>query len=62
MGQTTFEIAANIKWPARGIPSDQFPPHQKWFAIGETLARLFYLWGKSQLEWRAAGETFRYSA
>lgn len=49
-GRTAFEIAAKIKWSARGTPFDQFPPHQKWFAMGETLAHLDYLLKQGEIE------------
>lgn len=42
-GSTAFEIAGLITWSARGLGWTQFPPHQKWFAMGETLAHLRYL-------------------
>jgi len=42
-GSTAYEIAGRITWSARGLGWEQFPPHQKWFAMGETLAHLDYL-------------------
>ena len=59
-GQTAFEIAAKIKWSARGTPFHQFPPHQKWFAMGETLAHLYHLREKGQVERQMIDGTFRY--
>lgn len=40
---TAYQIAGMITWSARGLGWEQFPPHQKWFAMGETLAHLRYL-------------------
>lgn len=42
-GATAYQIAGMITWSARGLGWEQFPPHQKWFAMGETLAHLKYL-------------------
>lgn len=46
---TAYEIAGLIRWSARGLPWAEFPPHQKWFAMGETLAHLVYLTDKGQI-------------
>lgn len=42
-GSTAYELAGNITWSARGLEWEAFPPHQKWFAMGETLAYLYFL-------------------
>lgn len=42
-GSNGDAIASKIRWSARGKTWDMFPPHQKWFALGETLAHLYYL-------------------
>ena len=42
-GLDAYSIAAQIRWSARGRPWTAFSPHQTWFAIGETLAHLYYL-------------------
>lgn len=42
-GSTVYQIAGMITWAARGLGWEQFPPHQKWFVMGETLAHLRYL-------------------
>ena len=39
-----------ITWSARGLGWEQFPPHQKWFAMGETLAHTLYLSAFNQSE------------
>ena len=42
-GLNADQIASKISWSARGKSWAEFPPHQKWFAMGETLAHLYYL-------------------
>lgn len=48
-GSTAYDIAGKIKWSAQGLGWEAFPPHQRWFAMGETLAHLSYLTEKEQL-------------
>lgn len=38
-----YSIAAQMTWKIRARNWDEFPPGQKWFAFGETLAHLDYL-------------------
>lgn len=33
---TACQLAGLISWSARGLGLEQFPPRQKWFAMGET--------------------------
>lgn len=40
---TAYQIAGRITWSARGLGWERFPPPQKWFAMGETLAHLRWL-------------------
>lgn len=42
-GSTAYELAGKITWSMRGLKWGEFPPHQQWFAMGETLAHLYYL-------------------
>lgn len=42
-GYSAYDIAGQITWSTRGIGWENFPPHQRWFAMGETLAHLDYL-------------------
>lgn len=59
-GSTAYQIAGLITWSARGLGWDQFPPHQKWFAMGETLAHLQYLTDHGRIL-RAGGDgLYRY--
>lgn len=41
--KTAYELAGNITWSARGLKWGQFSAQQKWFAMGETLAHLYFL-------------------
>lgn len=47
-GATAYQIAGMITWSARGLGWERFPPHQKWFAMGETLAHLRHLCAHGQ--------------
>lgn len=40
---TAYDIAPHLTWSMRGKKWPDFPPTQKWFALGETLAHLEYL-------------------
>ena len=42
-GQTAYEIAGQMSWSIRTKNWEEFPPGQKWFAMGEALAHLDYL-------------------
>lgn len=42
-GQTAYEIAGQMSWSIRTKNWDEFPPGQKWFAMGEALAHLDFL-------------------
>lgn len=48
-GSTAYQLGGLISWSARGLGWEQFPPHQKWFAMGETLAHLDYLTNRKQI-------------
>jgi len=42
-GLTAYQIAGKMHWDIRFESWEQFPPSQKWFAVGETLAHIDYL-------------------
>lgn len=42
-GATAYEIAGKMSWKIRADSWEEFPPGQKWFAFGETLAHLDHL-------------------
>lgn len=48
-GSTAYQIAGLIKWSARGRAWEEFPSHQRWFAMAETLAHLYYLVEKDKV-------------
>ena len=41
--KTAFQIAPYIKWDIGFKTWEEFPPAQKWFAVGETIAHIYYL-------------------
>jgi len=59
-GLTAYETAGRIHWSARGRDWEHFPPHQRWFAMGETLAHLYYLADKGQVVRDESGDMIRY--
>jgi glyoxylase-like metal-dependent hydrolase (beta-lactamase superfamily II) len=42
-GKTAWEVAPYINWDIDCNSWEEFPPVQKWFAVGETIAHLDYL-------------------
>lgn len=42
-GLCAYEIAGRMKWRIKAKNWDEFPPGQKWFAVGEALTHLDYL-------------------
>lgn len=44
-----YEIAQKMKWNLRGKSWNEFPINQKWFAMGEALAHLDYLYNCGQI-------------
>lgn len=49
-----------MTWSMRGKKWHEFPPTQKWFAMGETLAHIEYLLHHGQLRREEQGGLFRY--
>jgi glyoxylase-like metal-dependent hydrolase (beta-lactamase superfamily II) len=41
--KTAFQVAPHVSWDINYPSWDKFPPLQKWFAMGETLAHLTHL-------------------
>lgn len=50
--KTAFHIAANITWDIDYSSWELFPVLQKWFAMGETLAHLEFLEGRTMVKKR----------
>lgn len=42
-GCTAYEVAGCISWSSRGRSWEDFPPNQRWFAMGETLSHIVWL-------------------
>lgn len=58
---TAYEIASKMKWNMRGRPWSEFPDNQKWFATGETMSHLDYLYLDGKIDKVKDGDVFRYS-
>ena len=50
---TAFEVAPHVTWDISFSSWEMFPATQKWFAFGETLARLKYLEAKQAVQERS---------
>lgn len=59
-GLTAYEIAGKMRWKMRGRNWDEFPMHQKWFAVGETIAHLDYLRLRNLLVRKEVDGIYRY--
>jgi glyoxylase-like metal-dependent hydrolase (beta-lactamase superfamily II) len=58
---TAYEIASHMTWKIRARNWDDFPPVQKWFAVGECLAHLEHLEKLNKLQRRWNGNAWRFS-
>lgn len=45
--QDGYQVAAQMTWDIKYDSWNQFPPQQKWFAVGEAIAHLNYLEGRN---------------
>ncbi len=59
---TAFQLAGSITWSSRGLGWANFPPHQKWFAVSETLAHLYELDHRGQVVRSCVDGQYRYRA
>ena len=59
-GTTAYELAGCLTWSARGLGWEAFPPKQKWFATGETLAHLDYLVNSGEITCARRGQHNHY--
>lgn len=48
-GINGYEVAGKMRWSIRAKSWEDFPIAQKWFAVGETLAHLYYLEDKGTI-------------
>ena len=46
---TAYELASHMTWSMRGKKWEDFPPTQKWFALGEALSHIEYLIDEGRL-------------
>lgn len=59
--KTAFEIAPCISWDINFSSWELFPPPQKWFAVGETIAHVRYLEKNRMIKGRKQGQTLVFS-
>ena len=59
-GITAYETAGLIHWSLRGLSWEMFPYNQRWFAMAETLAHLYYLVDAQRIARDESGEFVRY--
>jgi Zn-dependent hydrolases, including glyoxylases len=57
---TAYEIASYMTWSMRGKDWTEFPLHQKWFAVGETLSHLDLLRLEGKIEKKMVDGMYRY--
>lgn len=55
-GLCAFELAGRLSWRMRYSSWEDFPPNQKWFAVGETLSHLDLLVLRGELGAERAGD------
>lgn len=59
-GSNAYEVASHLSWSMRGKDWTEFPVHQKWFAVGETLSHLDYLQVRGKVDRVESGDTAKY--
>jgi len=59
--KNTYQIAPYVTWGIDCTSWELFPPTQKWFAFGETLAHLLYLEGTGKVRKRSKGNKVQFS-
>lgn len=59
--KTAFQIAPELSWDISCESWQDFPTLQKWFATGETIAHLKYLYGCGEIKRGTSGEFIVYS-
>ncbi|NLW79641.1 MAG: MBL fold metallo-hydrolase [Ruminococcaceae bacterium] len=60
-GANAHDIASKMKWSMRGRDWSEFPVHQKWFAMGETIAHLNYLLYKDKITKTMVDGVYQYN-
>ena len=59
--KNAYQVAPCITWDISFSSWEQFPPAQKWFAFGETLAHLEYLEGQGKVQRKRKGNEIRFA-
>jgi glyoxylase-like metal-dependent hydrolase (beta-lactamase superfamily II) len=59
--QTAYQVAPHVSWDISFESWDLFPPMQKWFAMGETIAHLKYLNATGRAQEIEKGEHILYA-
>lgn len=59
--KTAFQIAPHISWDIDYSSWELFPPSQKWFAVGETIAHIRYLESTEEVRRQTRNGTIVYS-
>ena len=59
-GMTAYETAGKMRWKIRAASWEEFPPSQKWFAVGECMAHLDYLRLRGRIRREMDGEVLRW--
>lgn len=60
-GLSSYEVASRMTWSVRLNNWQDFPPHQKWFAVGEAAAHLDYLYQKGRINKYKKDNVYIYS-
>jgi len=58
--KNAFEIAPQIKWDITAKTWEEFPPPQKWFAFGETMAHIKYLEARGKVRHESQDGKIKY--
>ena len=61
-GLHAYDIAGFMKWSMRGKNWAEFPIHQKWFAVGETIAHTDYLRCQNKIYRKLENGIYKYYA
>lgn len=59
-GLAAYDIAGLMQWRIRARNWDEFPPVQKWFAVGECLSHLDYLMKRGMVRREMVDGTWKY--
>lgn len=59
-GLTAYELAGKMQWHIRARSWEDFPVVQKWFAVGECLAHLDYLFNRERIKKYLENGCYRY--